>query len=71
MLEKKTAITHTSYLQTETQDIKFYNFSKINKIGVLNNDVSLNDKLTLKDVDYIAYDLIFNYNLVNIGKKYI
>ena len=47
---EKVSITYTSYLQSETNDIKFYNFKAITKLGVLTNDIELTDDLVLKDI---------------------
>ena len=50
---KKVSITHTSYLQNETDDLKFYRFKPITKLGVLLNDINLTDDLKLEQVDYL------------------
>ena len=60
------AITHTSYLENETEDLKFYSFKQINKIGVLLNDIYLNDNLTIDDVNYSDTTNIFSFDIEQV-----
>lgn len=64
---EKVSITHTSYLQNETEDIKFYHFKPITNLGVLVNDVVLTDDLQLSDIDYSNYNTAFTTDIEEIS----
>ena len=63
---EKVSITYTSYLQSETNDIKFYNFKAITKLGVLTNDIELTDDLVLKDINYSDFGGSFTTSLTTV-----
>ena len=60
---ERTTITLTNYLTNESEDIKFYNFKSITKIGYLIEDVYLNDDLNLVDIKYMDYKGDYNIDI--------
>lgn len=50
------SLVHTSYLESEVNDIKFYNFLPITQIGWLLDDIEFVDDLSLQDIRYVEYD---------------
>lgn len=60
---ERTTITLTNYLTNESEDIKFYNFKSITKIGYLIEDVYLNDDLRLVDIKYMDYKGDYNIGI--------
>lgn len=50
------SLVHTSYLESEVNDIKFYNFSPITQIGWLLDEIEFVDDLSLQDIRYVEYD---------------
>lgn len=63
---EKVSITYTSYLQSETNDIKFYNFKAVAKLGVLTNDIELTDDVVLKDINYSDFGGSFTTSLTTV-----
>ena len=63
---EKVSITYTSYLQSETNDIKFYNFKAVTKLGVLTNDIELTDDIVLKDINYSGFGGSFTTSLTTV-----
>lgn len=63
---EKVSITYTSYLQSETNDIKFYNFKAVTKLGVLTNDIELTDDVVLKDINYSDFGGSFTTSLTTV-----
>ena len=58
---EQVSITLSNYLQNENEELKFYEFLEINKIGILNEDIFLNDDLLLSDINYSDYEYSFDY----------
>lgn len=63
---EKVSINYTSFLQNETNDIKFYNFKSITKLGVLLEDISLVDDLTLDNIKYSDFDENYTISIINL-----
>src|SRR5690554_1252429 len=60
---EQVSITHTSYLQNETQEIKFYRFMPITNLGFMIRDVELSDDLKLFDIDYEDFNFSYSFEI--------
>ena len=60
---EQVSITHTSYLQNETQEIKFYRFRPITNLGFMIRDVELSDDLKLFGIDYEDFNFSYSFEI--------
>src|SRR5690554_12188 len=60
-------ISHTSYLQNETQEIKFYRFMPITNLGFMIRDVELSDDLTLTNIEYVDFTSDYDFEVEEIS----
>src|SRR5690554_3640253 len=60
---EQVSITHTSYLQNETQEIKFYRFMPITNLGFMIRDVELSDDLKLFGIDYEDFNFSYSFEI--------
>src|SRR5690554_5378773 len=64
---EQVSITHTSYLQNETQEIKFYRFMPITNLGFMIRDVELSDDLTLTNIEYVDFTSDYDFEVEEIS----